>query len=169
MWGEFPLCAILNKYRKMLLEYVKSVAAVLKVRPGNALKCPLWDVKGNIKETTTWTMCCNLANVPLRLCPDLHLSHWTMMDNFTILCPSPWNPCDLTQLDLRYAEVKLPPRTLIAPSPPSSFLPLHFLYICVVVCSHDDRIHGNTDPMVLNNKGVWMWGAPTAILASVSM
>lgn len=47
-------------------------------------------------------------------------------------------------------------RTHIVPFTPSSSSAS--LYICIVVCSHNDRIHSNADPAVLNNKGRQMRG-----------
>lgn len=34
--------------------------------------------------------------------------------------------------------------------PPSG--PVSLLFVCVVVCSHGDGLHGNTEPLYLNNK-----------------
>lgn len=48
-------------------------------------------------------------------------------------------------------------RTHIVPCTPSSSSSAS-LYICIVVCSHNDRIHSNADPVFPNNKGRQMRG-----------
>lgn len=126
-------------------EYVKHLAAVLK-----SLKffdAPIWRSKGQeSRKVGPGKMRFNVPPVPLRLWPHLRLSHSHICPIFLFLswnhssCSSPVGPhCSQH-------------------SSSSSSSSCSFLYICIVVCSHNDRIHGNTDPVVLNNEGVWMRG-----------
>lgn len=120
-------------------------ATALKV--WNALKFPNWDVKGGCKRKVQPGMVrSNLSPVPPRLWPDLCLSpsHICHRRTFHLLgTAAVHHSCNLQ-------DCQVLSRTHIVPGTPSSSS--SSLYICIVVCSHNNRIHGNADPVVLNNK-----------------
>lgn len=105
-----------------------------------------------------------LSPVPPRLCPDLRLPHTSVTAASHFSSSSLKTNSSPSQLEL--GVLPGPLKDHIVPSTPP-YSSASFLHICIVVCSHNDRIHGNAEPVVLNNNGGWMRGRASRMISHV--